>query len=372
MPTLFEPILFEITSASGSHQVKIAEGDLLEAAVASAPSLILADAFFRDRLANIGLPILFIEATEDAKDLAALPALIETCRQHGLARDGRIAGVGGGVVQDITCFIASTYMRGVQWTYLPTTLLAMVDSCIGGKSSINVGAYKNLLGTFYPPAEIVIVPEVLATLPDAHIAAGRAEAAKICFAHGDDAFESYLTLDAGDFGSDPSALIALSLASKKWFIEVDEFDHAERLLLNFGHSFGHALESCSAFALPHGVAVGVGCLAAVEMSRLDHPALKSAGRADRLAQQLGGILRDLAWLGPALDDVNRDAFFRFWDSDKKHSMETYRPILLDDRGFLYRAALPRSAEVAERIWSGFCAARQSLVAAGGSGDSSYF
>lgn len=355
------PTLFEIASASGAHQVRIAEEGLLEAIAASSPSVILADAFFRDRLAELELPVLFVEANEEAKDLAALPVLIEKFRRSGLARDGRIVAIGGGVVQDIACFVASTYMRGIQWIYLPTTLLAMVDSCIGGKSSINVGAYKNLLGTFYPPAEVVIVPEVLRTLSNAHIAAGRAEAAKICFAHGADAFQSYLDLDSGEFGPDPSALIALSLASKKWFIEVDEFDHAERLLLNFGHSFGHALESCSAFALPHGVAVGVGCLAAIEMSRLDHPALKSAERARSLEAQLRGILRDLEWLAPALDDVNREAFFRYWDSDKKHSPETYRPILLDERGYLYRAALPRSTEVADRIWAGFVAARRSLA-----------
>lgn len=355
------PTLFDIASASGAHPVRISEQDLLATIQAAAPSLILADAFFRDRLASIGLPTLFVEATEEAKDLVQLPALIERCRQHGLARDGRIVAIGGGVVQDIACFIATTYMRGVEWIYLPTTLLGMVDSCIGGKSSINVGAYKNLLGSFYPPAAVVIVPGVLGTLPAAHIAAGRAEAAKICFAHGDDAFDGYLALDSGGFAADPSALVALSLASKKWFIEIDEFDRAERLLLNFGHSFGHALESCSAFGVPHGVAVGVGCLAAIEMSAMEHPALRGEGRAARLHGQLHSILRDLEWLEPALADVSCEAFFRYWDSDKKHSAELYRPILLDDRGYLNRAALPRNPEVADRIWAGFCAARGSLA-----------
>jgi len=349
--------LFEIRSSTGRHPVRITEMRVRNAVEACDASLILADSFFRDQLEGLERPIIFIEATEEAKEFQALGPLIEQCRKQGLARSGRIVALGGGVVQDIAGFIATVYMRGVKWTFLPTTLLAMVDSCIGGKSSINVGAFKNLVGSFYPPDEIIVPVKAVETLPPEHIAAGRCEAAKICFARGVECFDDYTALADGDV----ERMIELSLGAKKWFIEVDEFDQNERLLLNFGHSFGHALESCTSYGVTHGVAVGVGCLAAVAFSAKEHPGLEKHPRVQALSSDLLAILGELAELGERLGEVRRDDFFRYWQSDKKHNSSEYKPILLDAHAHLERATLSRDATADDAIWQAFEAARDRVA-----------
>jgi len=350
--------LFKIKSSSGSHPVRITSSSVREAVAACDGTLILADAFFRDELEGLDWPIIFIEATEEAKEFQAVGPLIETCRKQGLARNGRIVALGGGVVQDIAGFVATVYMRGVKWTLLPTTLLAMVDSCIGGKSSINVGAFKNLVGSFYPPDEIIVPVRAVETLPAEHIVAGKCEAAKICFARGDECFDDYLALDQ----SDVERMIELSLGAKKWFIEVDEFDQNERLLLNFGHSFGHALESCTSYGVTHGVAVGVGCLAAVDFSAKLHPQLDRHPRVGALSSDLLNVLGQLPDLAVSLSQVQRDDFFRYWQSDKKHNPREYKPILLDEQAHLERATLARDAASDDAIWQAFEAARDHVAA----------
>jgi 3-dehydroquinate synthase len=350
--------LFEIQSSSGRHPVRLTDAPVRDAVAACDGSLVLADSFFRDQLEGLDRPIIFLDATEEAKEFQAVGPLIEQCRKQGLARSGRIVALGGGVVQDIAGFVATVYMRGVKWTLLPTTLLAMVDSCIGGKSSINVGAFKNLVGTFYPPDEIIVPVAAVETLPAEHIAAGRCEAAKICFARGEECFDQYVALA----GADVEPMIALSLGAKKWFVEVDEFDQNERLLLNFGHSFGHALESCTSYGVTHGVAVGVGCLAAVAFSARLRPHLDRHPRVQALSGDLRGILGGLPELGQRLGEVERDQFFAYWQSDKKHNPREYKPILLDADARLERATLPRNAASDDAIWDAFEAAR-ALVAA---------
>lgn len=354
--------LFDIACSQGSHPVRLAQEPLRAVVERSDGDVVIADEFFRGALEGLAKPVIFVIAEEESKNLVNVAPLVEQLRHAGLSRDGAILAVGGGVIQDIACFIASVYMRGVRWIYVPTTLLAMVDSCIGGKSSINIGDFKNLVGTFYPPQGILIAPEVVGTLPSEHIAAGRAEAAKICYAHSEEAFDSYLRLDGGAFASNPGALIAHSLTAKKWFVEIDEFDRSERLLLNFGHSFGHALESCTAYAVPHGVAVGIGCLAAVEMSCARESALQGHPRVASLREQLAVILSSVEGLDSALAEVEPDVFFRYWDSDKKHSTAVYRPILLGGDARLFRASLPRGDDSTAMIWSAFEAARTSLAA----------
>ena len=349
--------LFEVQSSTGRHPVRITNARVRDAVEACDGSLILADTFFRDELDGVDRPIIFIEATEEAKEFQAVGPLIEQCREEGLARNGRIVALGGGVVQDIAGFVATIYMRGVKWTLLPTTLLAMVDSCIGGKSSINVGPFKNLVGSFFPPDEIIVPVVAVETLPPEHIAAGRCEAAKICFARSNQCFEEYLSL-----GDDVERMIELSLGAKKWFIEVDEFDENERLLLNFGHSFGHALESCTSYGLTHGVAVGVGCLAAMDFSSEIYDGLERHPRVEALSNDLLAILGGLPELGERLGEVKRDDFFRYWQSDKKHNPREYKPILLDAQAQLQRATLPRNAETEDAIWQAFEAARERVTA----------
>ena len=354
--------LFDIKSSGGSHPIRLADQPLAALVELCDGVVVIADTFFRDQLEGCSKPILFVKAVEESKDLVAISPLVEQLRKAGLTRDGAILAVGGGVIQDISCFIASVYMRGVRWTYVPTTLLAMVDSCIGGKSSINIGDFKNLLGTFYPPEAIIIAPSVVESLPPEHIAAGKSEAVKICYARSEAVFREYLRLTSTTEEAGAGPLIALSLSAKKWFVEVDEFDRAERLLLNFGHSFGHAVESCTAYAVPHGVAVGIGCLAAIEVSIAREPNLVGHALVLALRNQFFHILGSVDGLGDALNAVTPDDFFRYWDSDKKHGPEQYRPILLDRDARLVRTALPRDGSARDTIWAGFDRARRSLAA----------
>lgn len=208
-----------------------------------------------------------IEILEEKKNLDSLTNVLLLMAEKGVTRDDHIIAVGGGALQDIVTLAASIYMRGIEWHFVPTTLMSMLDSCIGGKSSINVGQYKNLVGNFYPPRTILIDPQFLLTLNSVEIASGLAEGIKICYARGKESAIRFEEL-TNKWKSSKNhefilSAIFLSLESKKWFVEIDEFDKKERRLLNFGHSFGHALESASNYSVPHGIGVFIGMYAAV-------------------------------------------------------------------------------------------------------------
>lgn len=279
--------------------------------------LLLVDSFFRDRLPlPAGLPVLWIEATEEAKSLERTLSLFVALKDAGLGRSSQLTAIGGGVVQDIATFLASLFMRGIPWSYVPTTLLGMADSCLGGKSSINVGPYKNLIGNFHPPCRIEIHPALARTLPSVELAGGLAEAAKIAYCRGASSFAVYERLAepviSGNWQEHQLAeLLHTTLAVKQWFIEIDEFDQAERRLLNFGHTWGHALESATSFAISHGLAVAIGMLAAIRF-RGEQPSSAALWN------------HGLALLQPVLEPAqlavfDADRFRKAFQADKKHS-----------------------------------------------------
>jgi len=171
-----------------------------------------------------------------------------------------LVAIGGGVIQDITCFIAAVLLRGVDWHFHPTTLLAQADSCIGSKSSINVGPYKNVVGTYTPPVQIWLSPQVLATLPETEIRSGIGEMLKVHMIAGPREFDR-IAADYAAIVADSAVMrtyILRSLEIKKGIIEQDEFDRGVRNVMNLGHSFGHAIESATDFGIPHGIAVTIG------------------------------------------------------------------------------------------------------------------
>lgn len=208
----------------------------------------------------------FISAEEVNKNLRLVEDVMIQLSAKGMTKESELVVIGGGFLQDIGTLVASLYMRGVNWSYVPTTLAAMGDSCIGGKSSINAGNVKNLVGNFYPPRTVIIDPSFVSTLPELEILAGISEIVKICFAYSHKSFiESTRLISSWRMNQDMDSLthlIQLSLRCKKYFIEEDEFDKGVRKLLNFGHSFGHALEAASNYKIPHGVAVLIGMIAA--------------------------------------------------------------------------------------------------------------
>ena len=204
--------------------------------------------------------VLLVEATETNKSIENILPIYQTLIDGNIRRDHTLVAIGGGIIQDITCFIASTLLRGLKWRFIPTTLLSQADSCIGSKSSINFGKTKNILGTFNPPDEIFICGKFLDSLETKDILSGIGEMIKV---HAIDSARSFDDI-SGDYDKlvvDRAILteyIHRSLAIKKRYIEEDEFDRNVRNIFNYGHSFGHAIEAATNFGVPHGIAVTIG------------------------------------------------------------------------------------------------------------------
>lgn len=223
---------------------------------------------YRDILrAAIGAnPAYAFDAVEENKTLEEAGRIYQwTLDNFNAKRNISLISIGGGITQDVTGFVASTLFRGVSWNYVPTTLLAQVDSCIGGKTSLNFGSRKNLLGTFYPPQIVHLAPAFTRTLSQLDLHSGYGEVAKFLLMRRAESGEPLETtaaelrsIVAGGGGS-PS-VIRECLNVKRSFMEADEFDRGRRNLLNYGHCFGHALEASSRYYVPHGIAVNIGII----------------------------------------------------------------------------------------------------------------
>lgn len=327
---------FSVTTSTGAYGVRIGSGELASALACA--KVVVIDRALRHLAVGFGGPVLEITADEDTKTLAGCERLILAMRAAGVRRGDHVLAVGGGAVQDVATFVADVYMRGLPWSYVPTTLMAMADSCIGGKSSINVGDVKNLVGGIYPPREVVVDPDLLASLSPSAMAAGFAEAGKIAFCRGDDAFDRYLDLFAR-FDDDPEALIAHVLRAKTWFVEVDEHDRKERRLLNFGHTFGHALESSVDHAMSHGLAVAFGVLCACE-----HPRAAHTAGAERIAAHCRELLSRAAEVPTALAKFDADVYERAFRADKKHDARAFHLILPDPGGAVAEVEVDRDTQ----------------------------
>jgi 3-dehydroquinate synthase len=204
--------------------------------------------------------VIKIKATEENKAIEKVLPVIETLLDQGIRRNHTLVAIGGGIIQDITCFISSTLFRGLNWKFIPTTLLSQADSCIGSKSSINLGTTKNILGTFNPPNEIYISPKFLKSLDKREILSGVGEILKVHAIDGENSFED-LAKNYDDIFRHDEVLLKYTqraLQIKKAYIEEDEFDAGIRNIFNYGHSIGHAIESATKFGIPHGIAVTIG------------------------------------------------------------------------------------------------------------------
>lgn len=214
--------------------------------------------------------IIVQKVKEEVKNIDTVCELYEKVMSYAPRKNLNLVSIGGGVIQDLTGFVASSLYRGVNWVFVPTTLLAQVDSCIGAKTSLNFKQFKNLIGTFYPPTKIYIYPEFLKTLTKADFYSGVGEMAKLHLLNGE--------TDTAEFISDLAKIDVIDnetilkrtqkcLQIKKSYIEDDEFDTGKRNMLNYGHCFGHAIESATDFAISHGQAVVVGMIIANEEAK---------------------------------------------------------------------------------------------------------
>lgn len=204
---------------------------------------------------------LIIEALETNKQYENLANYYKVLIENSFTRNDILVTIGGGILQDISGFIASTLYRGVKWVFIPTTLLAQADSCIGSKTSINFDESKNLIGSFYPPDAIFIDMSFCTTLTPEYFNSGLGEIIKFHLLYNEKRYillREYLASPDLQHGELFKKIIWSSLQIKKSYFETDEFDTGRRNLLNYGHCFGHALESASNFAVCHGEAVLVG------------------------------------------------------------------------------------------------------------------
>ena len=194
-------------------------------------------------------------AGEGSKHLGTLSEILEFLASERLTRTDCVAALGGGVVGDMAGFAAAVYLRGVRYVQLPTTLLAAVDSSVGGKTAIDLSAGKNLAGAFLQPAAVICDTDCLETLSPEVFADGAAEAVKtgiLCDA------SLFALFEDGVLTADPAEVIARCVAYKAGVVERDEKEQGERKLLNLGHTVGHAIEKCSGYTIPHGHAVAAG------------------------------------------------------------------------------------------------------------------
>jgi 3-dehydroquinate synthase len=245
----------------------------------------------RAALAGKELHSLVIPAGEQEKSLVRFADVVHALADAGASRDATVIALGGGVVGDLAGFAAACWMRGVRFVQLPTTLLAMVDSSVGGKTAIDLAHGKNLVGAFHQPVAVFADLSTLATLPIRELRAGLAEVVKAA-AIADPAFFDWLEANAEALLAGDEAMlghaIATSVAFKAGVVSRDETERGERMLLNLGHTFGHAIESAQGYGgLLHGEAVAVGMVLAANLST----ALGRAPAAD--AQRLKSLLARL-------------------------------------------------------------------------------
>ncbi len=226
---------------------------------------------YREKLFDTIPPekLFLIEALETNKTIETALEICEIMTLIPAKRNAHLISFGGGIIQDITGFAANILYRGIHWTFIPTTLLAACDSCIGGKTSLNYKKYKNLLGTFYPPETIYICSEFFNTLSERDYKSGLGEVVKFNIMIGDIGLfniENNIDLLLERNKEKLDEFVKQSILFKKGYIEKDEFDKGIRIHLNFAHTFAHAFETVSNYHIPHGTAVAMGMLVANRIS----------------------------------------------------------------------------------------------------------
>lgn len=277
---------------------------------------------------------ILIDANETQKSYQALIPFIEKLIEGGFRKNHRLIAIGGGITQDITAFTSSILYRGVDWIFFPTTLLAQGDSCIGSKTSINFGKFKNQVGGFYPPVNIYIDLDFLGTLDDRDIKSGLGEMCHYYIVASKDDFFRYKkdcpkAIDNKDV---MAGLISRSLEIKKSYIEIDEFDQNERQVFNYGHSFGHAIESITNYRVPHGIAVSYG----MDMANFVSVKLGYISKQTRL--EIRELLQEI-WKGFPIKDIELETFKSALSKDKKNVGKELRLILNKGYGKIFKDAM---------------------------------
>lgn len=251
-----------------------------------------------------------IPAGEAHKSLDTLGRIWSGLLAAGVERRSTVLALGGGVVSDLAGFAAATFLRGVPWVVLPTSLLAMVDSSLGGKTGADLAQGKNLIGAFYPPRLVLADLSTLTTLPEGELRSGLAEVVKHAVV-GDPALFRLCAAGWEAVNQDWTALVPRAMAVKIRIIEADPFEEGQRAALNFGHTVGHALEQASAYRMRHGEAIAIGMVGEARLA-------ERLGLADPgLAASIAEVLHGLGLPSELPADLDRDAILGAMRVDKK-------------------------------------------------------
>jgi 3-dehydroquinate synthase len=268
-------------------------------------------------------------AGEESKNLETYSLVLRRIAGSGLTRDGTVFTLGGGVIGDLGGFAAGTYMRGVDFVQLPTSLLAMVDSSVGGKVGVDLPEGKNLVGAFARPRIVLAEIGWLDTLPQREVSCGLAEVIKMGLLSGGEFFEALKLVRAAKTRDKDALqeLVSHSVRFKAAVVAEDEFEGGRRAILNYGHTIGHGLEAAAGYGLPHGEAISVGMVAAAQLSR------------ERYGRDLTGMHEDLlhaAGLPARVPKVDVEKVLSVMSRDKKRRTEDtgggHRFVMLEDIG----------------------------------------
>jgi len=280
-----------------------------------------------------------IDAVEPQKSYQGAMPVIQQLIDTGFRKNHRLIAIGGGITQDLTAFIASILYRGVAWYFFPTSLLAQGDSCIGSKTSINFNEYKNQVGGFYPPNKIFINLSYLDTLSFMELKSGMGEMCHYFVVAGEEDFERLKREYAAALTDKQvlAGIIARSLEIKKGYIERDEFDRKERLVFNYGHSFGHAIESLTNYRIPHGIAVSYG------MDMANFVSVKLGYIPESVRTNIRELLQQI-WEGTFITDISVEKFTRALSKDKKNVGNMLGLILNKGYGKIFKDLRPMDEE----------------------------
>lgn len=278
--------------------------------------------------------IVLLECNELNKSMDYVQDVIARLLDKKIRRNDVLIAIGGGITQDIVAFTSSILFRGIEWSFYPTTLLAQADSCIGSKSSINFGSYKNLLGTFIPPSKIFISPVFLETLSDNDIRSGIGEMLHYFLNDGmEDAvslMQQYEQLHTTRTSLIP--FIKKSLSLKKKIIEMDEFDTSIRHIFNYGHTFGHAIEAITDYAVSHGQSVTFG------MDIANFISWRRGMISEACYQEMHDVLKKNIPVF-SLNSNNLDSYLQALSKDKKNVGKQLGCILTDGPGKMKKVFL---------------------------------
>ena len=280
-----------------------------------------------------------IDATEPQKSYQGVMPILQHLIENGFRKNHRLIAIGGGITQDITAFMASILYRGVDWYFFPTSLLAQGDSCIGSKISINFNEFKNLVGGFYPPNKIFINLDFLDTLSPPDLRSGLGEMLHYFIVSGEEDFRRFKSEYSRALEDKKvlASLIARSLEIKKGYIERDEFDQNVRQVFNYGHSFGHAIESLTQYRIPHGIAVSYG------MDIANYISVKLGYIPESLRQDVRELVEQI-WCATCITDIPLEKFMSALSKDKKNIGKQLGLILSRGFGKIFKDIRPMDEE----------------------------